>query len=90
MSQKLVVASGLKEEVSLVDPPTNPAKDRIRILDEKVDEKVSIRPAKNRLKIKGSRMWLSLESRQVAVSRHRDDPSKKGKESFVEPPVIST
>lgn len=43
----------LKDEVHLVDPPTNPASDRIRILDEKVDEKVSIKPAKDHLQIKG-------------------------------------
>ena len=43
----------LKEEVRLVDPPTSPARDRIRILEETASEKVSIKSAKNRLKIKG-------------------------------------
>jgi hypothetical protein len=43
----------LKEEVRLVDPPTNPAKDRIRILDEKPDEKIRFKSAKSRLQIKG-------------------------------------
>lgn len=53
IERKTDIRIRLKEEVHLADPPTNPAKDRIRILDEKPSEKISIKSDKNRLKIKG-------------------------------------
>jgi adenylyltransferase/sulfurtransferase len=49
----------LKDEVRPVDPPTNPAKDRVRILDDKVSEKLTIKP-KTLLQIKGKRDVVKL------------------------------
>jgi len=57
--QKLGVRIRLKEEVRLVDPPTNPAKDRIRILEEE-SEKISIKSVKKPLKIKGKQDVVKL------------------------------
>jgi hypothetical protein len=76
----------LKEEVRLVDPPTNPARDRIRILDEKADEKVSIKPAKNRLQIKGKpdvvKLGKSSRSRVHEAETIRPKKAKKALLSF--------
>ena len=68
----------LKDEVRLVDPPTNPARDRIRILDEKPGEKVTIKSAKNRLQIKGKPDTVKLG--KSSRSRVRDaDPARPKK-----------
>jgi adenylyltransferase/sulfurtransferase len=60
----------LKEEVRLVEPPTNPVRDRIRILDETSSDKASLKSAKNRLQIKGKPDVVKLG--KSSRSRARD------------------
>ena len=53
-SEKPLKISGrirLKEEVRLVDDPTNPARDRIRLVDEKPKEIIKIKTSKRRIRI---------------------------------------
>jgi len=51
--QKIGSRIRLKEEVKPVDLPTNPAQNRIRLVDEQPEEKVVIKPAKKRVSVKG-------------------------------------
>jgi adenylyltransferase/sulfurtransferase len=74
----------LKEEVLVVDPPTSPARDRIRILDEKTGEKVKINPAKSRLQIKSkpSTVKLGKSTRSRGGNPETVRPKKVKKATF--------
>lgn len=74
----------LKEEVLLVNPPTNPARDRIRILDEKASEKVSIKSAKSRVQIKAKSDVVKLRKSSRSRARQAETirPKKAKKALF--------
>jgi molybdopterin/thiamine biosynthesis adenylyltransferase/DNA-binding transcriptional regulator YhcF (GntR family) len=71
----------LKEEVRLVDPPTNPARDRIRILDEKPAEKVTVKSKKDRLRIKGKSDLVKIGKSSGSHPRGTE-PVRQKKVSF--------
>jgi len=50
--QKIGTRIRLKEEVKSVNPPTNPAQNRIRLVDEPPEETVTIKPAQKIVSIK--------------------------------------
>jgi len=73
----------LKDEVRLTDSPTNPAKDRIRILDESADLKVTIKP-KSPLKLKGESGVVKLgKTSHSQIKIGESVQPEKAKKAFV-------
>jgi adenylyltransferase/sulfurtransferase len=65
----------LKEEVRPEDAPTNPARNRIRLLDERPKEKVTIKPAKKRVSVKAHPDVIKVG--KAASNRFQDAESER-------------
>ena len=73
----------LKEEVRLVDAPTNPAPARIRLLDEKPKEKVIIKSTKKRINVIDQPDMVKVG--KAASNRVQDAEGERSKQISSEP-----
>jgi hypothetical protein len=67
----------LKEEVQIAEPLTNPAHNRIRIVDEKPDEKVIIKSSKKRVQIKDQSDVIKMGKSQSGRTGDKEPTHQK-------------